>query len=98
LRVPAPLKKKGGNICKVEFDEALVPSRNRLEDLCALDEALQKLEDFDERKAKVVELHFFGGLSPEETAEVLGVSPDTVFRDWRMAKAWLRQQMKGQGA
>jgi RNA polymerase sigma-70 factor (ECF subfamily) len=87
-------QKKGGHIPKVEFNDGLVASRHRLEDLLALDEALKALEAFDARKGKVVELHFFGGLSPEETAEVLGVSPDTVFRDWRLAKAWLMQQMK----
>ncbi len=90
-------QKKGGNVCKVELDEAFVPSRHHVEDLIALDEALTSLEAFDERKAKVVELHFFGGLKPEETAEVLGVSADTVFRDWRLAKAWLLQRMKAEG-
>ncbi len=69
-----------------------------MEDLLGLDEALTALEAFDARKAKVVELHFFGGLNPEETAEVLGVSPDTVFRDWRLAKAWLLQRMKAEGS
>ncbi len=73
-------QKKGGNVPKVQLDEVVVSARNRIEDLLALDESLTALEMFDARKAKVVELHFFGGLSPEETAEVLGVSPDTVFR------------------
>jgi len=90
-------QKKGGNVQKVEFDEAFVPSRHRVEDLLALDEALTALEAFDARKAKVVELHFFGGLTREETAEALSVSPETVFRDWRLAKAWLKQQMKAEG-
>ncbi len=91
-------RKKGGNVCKVELDEAFVPSRHRVEDLLALDEAMTALEAFDARKVKVVELHFFGGLNPEETAEVLGVSPDTVFRDWRLARAWLLQRMKTEGS
>ncbi len=91
-------QKKGGKVRKVELDEAFIPSRHRMEDLLALDEAMTALEVFDSRKAKVVELHFFGGLNPEETAEVLGVSPDTVFRDWRLAKAWLLQRMKAEGS
>jgi RNA polymerase sigma factor (TIGR02999 family) len=90
-------QKKGGNVPKVELEEGLVPARHRVEDLLALDESLTALEAFDARKARVVELHFFGGLSPEETAEVIGVSPDTVFRDWRLAKAWLAKRMKGEG-
>ncbi len=90
-------QKKGGNVPKVELDEGVVSSRHRIEDLLALDESLTALEDFDARKAKVVELHFFGGLGPEETAEVLGISSDTVFRDWRLAKAWLAKRMKSGG-
>ena len=90
-------QKKGGHVQKIEFEEAYVPSRHRVEDLLALGEALTALEAFDPRKAKVVELHFFAGLTPEETAEVLGVSPETVFRDWRLARAWLKQQMKAEG-
>jgi RNA polymerase sigma factor (sigma-70 family) len=61
----------------------------------ALDDALQSLAAFDERKSRLVELRFFGGLSIEETAEVLGVSPGTVMRDWTLAKAWLRREMAG---
>ncbi len=90
-------QKKGGNVPKVQLDEGVVSSRHRMEDLLALNESLTALEDFDVRKAKVVELHFFGGLSPEETAEVLGVSRNTVFRDWRLAKAWLAKRMKSGG-
>ncbi len=90
-------QKKGGNVPKVELEEGLVPARHRMEDLLALEESLTALEDFDARKAKVVELHLFGGLSPEETAEVLGISPDTVFRDWRLSKAWLAKRMKSGG-
>ena len=61
----------------------------------ALDDALQALAAFDERKSRVVELRFFGGLSVEETATVLKVSPETVMRDWRLAKAWLQREMRG---
>ena len=60
-----------------------------------LDDALQALARFDERKARVIELRFFGGLSVEETAAFLAVSPDTVLRDWRLAKAWLRREKRG---
>ena len=73
----------------MDFDEAFFPSRGRGADFVALDDALNALAEFDPRKARVVELRYFGGLTPEETAEVLSVSPDTVFRDWRLAKVWL---------
>ena len=66
------------------------------QDLVALDEALDALAAFDERKSRVIELRFFGGLSVEETASVLNVSPDTVMRDWRLAKVWLRREMRVQ--
>jgi RNA polymerase sigma factor (sigma-70 family) len=62
----------------------------------AIDDALKALAVVDERKSKVVELRFFGGLSVEETAEVLNVSPDTIARDWRLAKAWLLREMSGE--
>ena len=64
--------------------------------MLAIDDALKALALVDERKSKVVELRFFGGLSVEETAEVLNVSPDTVARDWRLAKAWLLREMSGE--
>ena len=86
--------KRGGDIRKVELDEAFVISPQRGADLVALDDALTALASMDERKAKVIELRFFGGLSVEETAEVLNVSPDTVMRDWRLAKVWLWREMK----
>ncbi|MND02069.1 RNA polymerase sigma factor SigF [compost metagenome] len=63
--------------------------------MVALDDALEALAKFDERKSRVIEMRFFGGLSVEETASVLGVSPDTVMRDWRLAKAWLENEMNG---
>jgi RNA polymerase sigma-70 factor (ECF subfamily) len=87
-------QKRGGGAQAVTLDEALVvvePGR----DLIAIDEALDALAKMDERKAKVVEMRFFGGLTVEETAAALGVSPDTVMRDWRLAKAWLMRELKG---
>ena len=85
-------KKRGRNMAKVTVDENhFVPTdRNILK----LDDALNALSDFDSRKAKVVELRYFGGLNLEETAQVLEVSPDTVRRDWRLAKVWLLCELK----
>jgi RNA polymerase sigma-70 factor (ECF subfamily) len=85
--------KRGGGAQKVTFDEALVASPEQGQDLVALDYALTALAVSDARKSRVVELRFFGGLSVEETAEVLKVSPDTVMRDWKLAKAWLAREM-----
>jgi RNA polymerase sigma-70 factor (ECF subfamily) len=87
--------KRGGRAAKVTFDEALVVTDGPCRDLVALDDALEALARFDERKSRVIELRFFGGLSVEETASVLKVSPDTVMRDWRLAKVWLRREMRG---
>jgi RNA polymerase sigma factor (TIGR02999 family) len=81
--------KRGGDARRISFDEVLAVSHERGPDLVALDDALQKLTAIDPRKSKVVELRFFGGLSVEETAEALAVSPLTIKRDWSMAKAWL---------
>jgi RNA polymerase sigma factor (TIGR02999 family) len=86
--------KRGGQIQKVSLDEALVVSKQQGADLAALDDALNALASVDVRKSQVVEMRFFGGLSVEETAEVLKVSPDTVLRDWRLAKVWLAREMK----
>ena len=88
-------QKRGGNAARITFDEELVVTSERAPDFIALDEALDSLAKFDERKSRVVELRFFGGLSVEETASVLHVSPDTVMRDWRLAKAWLQAEMRG---
>ena len=88
-------QKRGGDATQVTFDEALVVTNEPREDFVALDDALEALATFDERKSRVVELRFFGGLSVEETASVLKVSPDTVMRDWRLAKAWLQREMRG---
>ncbi len=85
--------KRGGGAQKVTFDEARIPSPNQGQDLILLDDALNALAIIDPRKSRVIELRFFGGLSVEETAEVLKVSEETVLRDWRLAKAWLTREM-----
>ncbi len=91
-------QKRGGGGARVTFDEALVVTDEPHQNVVALDDALEALAAFDERKSRVVELRFFGGLSVDETASVLKVSPDTVMRDWRLAKAWLQQEMRGDHA
>lgn len=82
-------RKRGGGTLRVPLDEALLVAEAPDEDLVALDAALDALAQVDARKSRAIELRFFGGLSTEETALVLDVSPDTVKRDWRLAKAWL---------
>jgi RNA polymerase sigma factor (TIGR02999 family) len=91
-------RKRGGGVPKITLDEALMGPQEKGHDLVALDDALKALAGVDPRKGKVVELRFFGGLSVEEAAEVLKVSPDTVLRDWRLAKAWLAREMGKTGA
>lgn len=86
-------KKRGGDVMRVTFDEGLAVSDGSDIDLVELDDALRALEKHDARKVKVIELRFFGGLQAKETAEVLGVSADTVLRDWKLAKAWLRREL-----
>jgi RNA polymerase sigma-70 factor (ECF subfamily) len=88
--------KRGGGIPKVSLDEALLVSPQSDPSLVALDAALLALEAVHPRKSQVVELRFFGGLSGEETAEALHVSPDTVKRDWRFAKLWLLRELSGE--
>ena len=88
-------QKRGGGAAQVTFDEALVVANEPREDFVALDDALEALAAFDARKSRVIELRFFGGLSVEETASVLKVSPATVMGDWRLAKAWLQREMRG---
>lgn len=88
-------EKRGGLAARVTFDEALVVTNEERLDFIALDDALCALSTFDERKSRVIELRFFGGLSVEETAAVLKVSPATVMGDWRLAKAWLKREMRG---
>jgi RNA polymerase sigma factor (TIGR02999 family) len=87
--------KRGGGAQQVSFDEALFASEERADEVVALDDALKDLAQFDQRKSQIVELRFFGGLSIDETAELLKVSPGTVMRDWTLAKAWLRKQIVG---
>jgi RNA polymerase sigma-70 factor (ECF subfamily) len=89
--------KRGGDASHLALDEALLPAPERRADLVALDEALDRLAAVDARKARVVELNYFGGLSVEETAHVLGVSVETVARDWRMAKLWLQRDLSRGG-
>jgi RNA polymerase sigma factor (TIGR02999 family) len=86
-------QKRGGGAVSVTFDEALAVSR-RDPDLVALDDALELLAQQDERKVRVVELRFFGGLTNDEIAAALGISSDTVTRDWQMAKLWLRRALR----
>jgi RNA polymerase sigma factor (TIGR02999 family) len=87
-------QKRGGGAVRVTFDEVAVPGKSVDPDLVALDDALAELAKVDERKSRVVEMRFFGGLSLEETASVLGVSEDTVTRDWKLAKAWLSRELR----
>jgi RNA polymerase sigma-70 factor (ECF subfamily) len=87
--------KRGGGVQHVELQDTVVIGEDRAENLLALDEALQSLARMDARKARVVELRFFGGLSVEETAEVLQISTVTVMRDWSSARAWLYREMDG---
>jgi RNA polymerase sigma-70 factor (ECF subfamily) len=86
-------QKRGGGVPHVALDETLLVGDAPSTDLVALDDALRTLEQVDARKAKVVEMRFFGGLSVDETAEVLDVSPVTVRRDWSTAKAWLYREL-----
>ena len=77
----------------ISLDEAAIVSQARATDLLALDDALERLATIDPRKSQVVELRFFGGLSVEEAAQVLNIAPNTVLRDWRLAKAWLHREI-----
>jgi RNA polymerase sigma-70 factor (ECF subfamily) len=87
--------KRGGGVVQIPLDEGIVAARARHVDVLALDEALASLSEFDPRKGRVVELRYFGGLSVDETAEFLGISPETAKRDWKMAKAWLFGELTG---
>ncbi len=87
-------EKRGGNRQRVRLDEHIALPRQPDLDLLALDEAMDKLADFHERAARIVELRFFGGLNREEVAEFLGVSLRTVGDDWRLARAWLRRELE----
>ena len=86
-------EKRGGDHIRLTFDDAFAIAREPAVDLLAIDEALDRLAAIDEQQARVVELRFFSGLSVEETAAALGVSPKTVKRDWSVARAWLRREI-----
>lgn len=86
-------QKRGGGLVQVSLADAQPLDLQRDPNLVALDEALSTLAEIDPRKARVIELRFFGGLTVDETAEVLEVSPDTVMRDWRLAKSWLLREL-----
>jgi len=88
--------KRGGEMRPLQLDEALAVAETPSRDLVALDEALKALATVDPRKSQVVEMRYFGGLSVEETAEVLKVSSETVQRDWRLARSWLRRELGGE--
>lgn len=87
-------QKRGGQIIQVSLSEASAVYLERPEELIALDEALERLAAIDERKSQVVELRYFGGLDVDEVAEVLKVSPITVMRDWKFARAWLLREIQ----
>ena len=87
-------RKRGAGARRVELTEGVVVTPDRGRDIVALDDALKALASVDERKARVVELRYFGGLSVEESAEALRVSAETIMRDWRLAKAWLLRELE----
>src|SRR5499426_2848206 len=89
-------QKRGGGARQVSLDEAMMIDEGRDEDLVALDEALGELAQIDARKAQVVEMRFFGGLTEDEIAATLNVSTETVRRDWRLARSWLRRELSGE--
>jgi RNA polymerase sigma-70 factor (ECF subfamily) len=88
--------KRGGHTIHVPLDEVLTVSQQQAANLVALDDALKRLASIEARQSEIVELRFFGGLSVDETAEVLKVSPRTVMREWTFARAWLRREMSEQ--
>ena len=90
--------KRGGNERTISLEEVLDVGGGKTPDLVALDEALNTLAEIDLRKSQVIEMRFFGGMSVEETAAALDVSPQTVLRDWKLAKAWLYKQLKKESA
>ena len=89
-------EKRGGAAIRLSIEDVQIPLEQRASDLIALDEALEKLVKFDERKAKIVEMRFFGGLNDEEIAEVLDVSSRTVLRDWKTARLWLFRELSAE--
>jgi RNA polymerase sigma factor (TIGR02999 family) len=90
-------QKRGAGAIRVTLDEATLVTEERAEELLALDEALEKLAEFDRRRCEIVEMRYFGGLTVEEIAGVLKVHPNTVMRDWRAAKAWLYAELTMEG-
>ncbi len=88
--------KRGGGAEHVALDDAVILTKKKSAELIALDEALEKLAKFDETKSRIVELRYFGGMTLEETAEALGIAPITVSVNWRLAKAWLAREIRGQ--
>ncbi len=86
-------EKRGGAVVRLSIEDVQIPLEQRAADFVALDEALEELSKFDERKARIVEMRFFGGLTDEEIAEVLGVSSRTVLRDWKTARLWLFREL-----
>lgn len=86
-------EKRGGATIHLSLDDVQVPLEQRASDFVALDEALEKLAGFDERKCKIVEMRFFGGLQDQEIAEVLGVTTRTILRDWKKARLWLYREL-----
>jgi RNA polymerase sigma-70 factor (ECF subfamily) len=89
-------KKRGRDVQRISLDETLEVSAEPRADLVALNDALNRLAAIDPRKSQVVELRFFGGLTAEEAAEVLRISPETVLRDWKLAKVWLHRELAGE--
>jgi len=85
--------KRGGNVIRISLHEARVVAQEQSANVIALDDALKTLEQIDQRKSRIVELRFFGGMSIEETAEALKLSPGTVMREWTFTRAWLRNHM-----
>ncbi len=91
-------KKRGGDLQALTLDESLLAGDERSQELIDLHEALERFSQVDSRKSQVVELRYFGGLSVEETADILKVSPATVKRDWEVAKAWLHRELRSESA
>jgi RNA polymerase sigma factor (TIGR02999 family) len=85
--------KRGGGTRKIELDEAMIVSQERAAEVVALDDVLKQLADFDPQQSRIVELRFFGGLTIDETAEVLDLSPATIKREWSTARAWLYREL-----
>jgi RNA polymerase sigma factor (TIGR02999 family) len=90
-------QKRGAAAVYIPIEAAVVLSPQQVEQIVAVDLALERLAQIDERKSRVLEMRFFGGLSVEETARVLGVAPNTVIRDWNFGRAWLRRELGGDG-